>query len=184
MHGRAELSRRQVSFRLGCSQMQVIRFEQQGKLHPRRERPTGYSRVWYSLEEVQKLDASWVRRKNKPEAIELQMANTNARGKLAARAFKMFRDGRALADVVIELEIDPILARQFWEEYQLSFEDKRRLQETRAREERDRAEQRRKDRADSLRQYREHQEHLAEIAKKATIEAAKEAARIAARRTG
>lgn len=177
-----ELSRRQICYRLGCSVAQVQRWEAQGKLVGRRERPEGFSRVWFPIEQVQKIQKEWVPRRTRPEAQHLNMANTNARGKLAARAFRMFTQSRSLVDVVSELEIDPILAEQFWREYQLSFEQRDRLRREREQRERDRIDQRAKDRADSLQTFREHQKELAQIQAKATVEAAKEAAKIAARR--
>lgn len=179
-----ELSRRQIKYRLGCSIAQIQRWEAQGKLTGRRERPEGYSLVWFPIEQVQKLQREWVPRRAKQEANQLSMANTNARGKLASRAFRMFTAGRCLVDVVVELEIDPILAEQFWKEYRLSFEERARLAREREQKERDRVDQRAKDRADSLEAHRAHQREIALIQAKATVEAAREAARITARRTG
>jgi DNA-binding CsgD family transcriptional regulator len=179
-----ELSRRQIAHRLGCSRAQVRRWEAEGKLTGRRERPEGYSLIWFPVEQVQKIAQTWTPKKTKPRQHEGIMMSSAVLGKLAARAYRLLREGKSQTELVEALEIDPLLARRFWSEYQLSFEAKRDIEHERAREERDAASQRRKDRQDSLDAYRAHQEKLAQIAAKATVEAAKEAARIAARRTG
>lgn len=179
-----ELSRRQIKYLLGCSISQIQRWEAQGKLVGRRERTEGYSRVWFAREQVEKLKREWIPRRSNTHAGQHTEARSNQHGKLAAQAFRMFAAGKSHVEVVTALEMDPMLAEQFWREYQVSFERRDELRRERERVERDRAEQRRKDRADSLQAYREHQRELAQIQAKATVEAAKEAARIAARRTG
>lgn len=178
-----ELTRRQVCYRLGCSIATVQAFEKSGQLHPRREE-TGRGRLYFSVEEVEKLARTWKPKRTKQAPVDTLMANSNARGKIAGRAFRMFSDGKDLPDIVQELDADPIIVRQLFAEWRVSLRGKHAIDEERRKQERDAAEQKRKDRADSLQAYRDHQKELAQIAAKATVEAAKEAARIAARRTG
>lgn len=174
-----ELSRKQIKYRLGCSIAQIQRWEAAGKLTPRREG----GHVFFAIEQVQKLQREWKPRRSN-QAGTITEARTNAHGKLAAQAFRMFGKHASIVEVVTELEIDPILAEQFWREYQLSFERRAELAREKAQAERERLEQRRKDRQDSIREYREHQKELAEIHRKGMIEAAERAARITARKTG
>lgn len=175
-----EFTRRQICYRLGCSIATVQDFERKGLLHPRRD---DKGKLFFAQAEVEALARTWKPRRTKQAPVDTLMANSNARGKIAGRAFRMFSDGKDLPDIVIALDSDPILIRQLYDEWRVSLQGKLELDRQKRAAERDAAEQRRKDRADSLQAYREHQRELAEIQAKATIEAAKEAARIA-RRTG
>lgn len=176
-----EFTRRQVCYRLGCSIATVQEFERTGKLHPRRD---DKGKLFFSIQEVEKLAQTWKPRRTKQAPVDTLLANSNVRGKIAARAFRMFSDGKDLPDIVDALEADPIIIRQLYVEWKDSLAGRLEIEKKRRQAEREAVEQKRKDRADSLQAYRDHQKELAQIQAKATVEAAKEAAKIAARRTG
>lgn len=50
-------------------------------------------------------------------------------GKVAARVFKALQNRATLAEVVIECQVSPVIARALWEEWRLSFEDADKLKE-------------------------------------------------------
>ncbi len=176
-----ELTRRQVCYRLGCSIATVQQFEKDGRLHPRRD---DKGKLFFTADEVEKLAKTWTPKRTKQAPVDTLMANSNVRGKIAARAFRMFSDGKELPDIVIALDADPIIIRQLYVEWRDTLAGRLELERQKRQAEREAADQKRKDRADGLHAYREHQKELAQIQAKATVEAAKEAARIAARRVG
>lgn len=179
------MNRTQACQRLKCSQTQCLRFEEKGLLHARREVPLpGFTmaRVYYKSAEVCAL-AKWWRpvhgRQSKQSSADA-IIRTNERGKYAARAFVMFGEAKSLRDIVIALEVDPLLVRQLYEEWKVSLgaepdEAKRQRREmgVLAAEQRDH-------RHVMALEHRAHRTELARIAANAAVEAAREAAKITA----
>lgn len=142
--------------------MQVVRFEQAGKLHPRRERPGHHSRVWYNPDEVLALSKSWRSQRDRSERVDSKIVERNVRGRVAAKVFPLFKQGMTLEQIVVATETDPLLIRQLWEEWQLTFEEGRRLAERKKQREQERDDQRRFERRSDMEEWRKVK--LAEIA--------------------
>ncbi len=139
-----ELSRAEVAQRLGCSQTTVLRFEEAGQLHPRRERPEGHCRVWFKAEEVEKLAHEWQRRKfRSKDKIDTTLIERNVRGKIAAKVIPMFEAGeRSLAVICAATEADPLIIVQLYETWKLGLDGAVTAKKQRELEEREREERR------------------------------------------
>lgn len=150
-----ELSRKETALRLRCSEAQVAVFEKQGKLHPRRDRAVGQrTHIWYSVDEVSKLETSWKPVQKSVRKINAQLAQENARGKAAAKVFPMLSEGKVFQDIVIATELDPLLVRELEREWRMTFEDAKREAAKREAAEREREEQRRHERRLDMAEWR------------------------------
>lgn len=172
-----ELSRREVADRLGCSIATVQKLEREGKLTPRREKPKGHSLLWFNAAEVEKLASEWKPRRAVRVKVDSRLVESNVRGKVAAKVFRLLADPKAKTFdpdtlfrlIVIETEADPMLVRQLIYEWELGVKKAREKKQ----EEKQRAEEREQARefAQAKRQeeYREWRLRMAEVeAKKRT----------------
>jgi hypothetical protein len=148
-----KISRKQVAYRLKCSLTQVQAFENKGKLHPVRERPDGRSRIWYSPDEVEKLAKEYRPTRPRADRVDLKLLG-NLRGKMAARVFQMLDEGKDFREIVIACELDPLIVRQFWDEWQMNFDDAWRAAEKRRAADQEREEQRRHERRMDMAEWR------------------------------
>jgi hypothetical protein len=112
------LSRKQTGFRLACSMTQLHRFEEEGRLTALRDKPDGvHQRVFYDADEVEKLAKTWQRARRPGKKGTEELLATNVRGPIAAKMFRAFHDNKDLRQVVIDLDVDPLLVRQMWDEW-------------------------------------------------------------------
>lgn len=157
------LTRRQVAHRLECSEMQIVRFEKEGRLHPERVD----SRVWIKVEEVVQLAEVWKPRKKKHH--KKTASETERRGKLAAQCFVLFAAQKSLVEIVILTECDPLLVREFWEEYRLDLDAKRRQKSHERELEREAKRQHMHDKKEERREVRAFRLREAELLGKAGV---------------
>lgn len=89
--------------------MQVVRFENAGRLNPVRvER-----RVWFKVEEVIQVAGTWRRRRRtKKKALDAER-----RGRLEAQCFALFAAGKDLAEIVMLTECSSDLVEEFYKNY-------------------------------------------------------------------
>lgn len=144
---KVELTREQVSFRLGCSVSTVQRFENEGKLKPRREKPVGqHGRVWFDPAEVEKLAKEWKPKRVDRVKVDNRIIEQNVRGKIAAKVIPMFEAGITnLAELCVASEADPLIIQQLYETWKLGLDGMLNAKKQREQEERDREAQRRHD---------------------------------------
>jgi hypothetical protein len=96
------MTRNEASDMLSCSQQTLANYERRGDLHPQAAyRPDGrgveHRVIVYNPHELKKL------------AIKLRRHVLQPRdpGEMAARAFELFREGKSMEDVVVELRMQP-----------------------------------------------------------------------------
>lgn len=131
MTAKKELTREEVSLRIGCSIGTVQKFEREGKLHPRRDAPVPpatHGRVWFDPVEVEKVAKSYKPTRAQRIRLDEKLIETNVRGKVAAKALPMFEAGSTLdprillAQVCAATESDPMLIIQLYETWKLGPE--------------------------------------------------------------
>lgn len=154
-----ELSRADVSYRLGCSQTQIMRFESEGKLNPRREN----GRVWHDPEEVSKLAQQWKPKRTKNKRVEDKLSKTNLRGSISKIALPMFAQNRSLAEICVAAEADPLIIQQLYERWKLGLEGALERTKKERLEAEEREAQRDHDKREERRQWREYKLRLAQI---------------------
>jgi hypothetical protein len=162
------ISRTEAAQRLGCSQMQVVRFEQQGRLHPRREA----GRVWLDGDEVAELARTWRRQRAKHLKLPAPMVISAMRAKVAPVAYALMKVGLSDVDVVIQTGADPALIAQLRESFETTPELKRAREREHAAAAKERAEQRAHERRRREDAYRKMQLEKARIEANARVQAA------------
>jgi DNA-binding transcriptional MerR regulator len=176
---RKRLTRRQVGYRLGCSTATVQAFERKGQLTPERE--AGSRRVWFDADQVERVRRTWKPQRTKRAAVANEIGERNARGKLAGPIFRLFGEHRSLREIVAELDVDPTLVRQLYEEWCVGLESGCTPDALARQVEREASEQRRADRAREQESWREHLRRVKRIEAQATVDAAEASARVMAR---
>lgn len=153
--------------------MQVVRFEQEGRLHPRREN----GRVWYDGDEVAELVRTWRRKRAKHLRLHSPMVISSMRAAAARRVYQLFKEGKSDVDVVIESGFDPALVAQLRDDFDLTPAARRARVDAERRDAQERAAQRAHERARRDDAYQELQLKKARIAAEATVKAAEIQAR-------
>lgn len=131
------MSPRRAAATLGISRTYLRAFIDKGDLPPPdRDRPIGqHCLVWFKAEDVYALAKRYKPSKSKqnrePDRIA---AHERDGGGIAARAFRLLASNPNLPwqTLVVELEIDPVIARRLWSEYRRTptdDENDRRMQE-------------------------------------------------------
>lgn len=123
MAAKKELSREEVSVRIGCSIGTVMKFEREKKLNPRREKPTGHCRVWFDAEEVEKVAREYKPTRKQIAKLDERLVESNIRGKIAAKVLPMFAEGITdLAKLCAATDADPMIIVQLYELWKLGPE--------------------------------------------------------------
>lgn len=119
MVAKKELTREEVSLRIGCSIGTVQKFEREKKLNPRREKVAGSTRVWFDPEEVEKVARDYKPTRMQRVKVDERLVESNIRGKLAGKILPMFDQGATLAQICAATEADPLIVAQLYETWQL-----------------------------------------------------------------
>lgn len=101
------LTRNEASDLLSCSLQTLANYERKGILHPQRAyRPDGrgaeHQVLVYDPRELSKLASR----------LNRQIASPRDPGEMAARAFELFREGKTMEEVVVELRLLPDQVRE------------------------------------------------------------------------
>lgn len=113
------ISRNEAARRLNVSPTQVYKFEQLGKLRFVKEE----GRTYYDMVEVEELAITYKkpptgRRKNPKGTTGNGSRYFDAvRGKISAKVFSLFKQGKSCQDVVIEASVTPEFADELWLQY-------------------------------------------------------------------
>lgn len=154
--------------KLGISRPRVYGLAAEGKLEAVKS-SRGFTR--FDADAVALFSLTYRPRLRRPRGSQLARRIS---GPLAAAVFASFAAGMSLVQIVQAHAVAPSVVRALWKEYRTSLA----AGEIAAT---DREAQRDKERRDAQAARAEHRRELATIQAKATVEAAKEAARIAAR---
>lgn len=167
-----ELTAQEACYRMGCSRTQLTRWEAEGRLRPRREKS---GRLWYDASEIEAVHKEWKPRRRSNERLDRALVEKNLRGRHAARVFEKCEEARRagrepdLVQMVIELELDPLIVRQLHEEWLLGFTEARTAAEQRRRDAQAREDQKAYDRRTDMAEWRKVK--LAEIQRGETLAA-------------
>ena len=150
---------------MGVSRSYVIHLSHVGKLPtPRYEG----RRPWYDAERCEAFLATWKRqrsrngtRKNAPPAPQ--------RGPIASKAFPLIEAGADWRALVVQLEIDPVLARELVREYATTPEEERDQKRRERVEKEERVKEREHARKKRIEDLKAHQVRLVREAKSVTI---------------
>jgi len=118
------MSRKNAANYLGVSTGMVQHWEDRGVLIPIREG----KRVYLPIDQLERLRAEYRPNPRKAKRRGPSGPQHRERGRIAAKAFKLFRDGKHIPDVVIELEIDPRYAEELWKAYTITPDERAELE--------------------------------------------------------
>lgn len=112
------ISRKEVSKRLNVSLTKIYDWEKQGKLRTVRED----GRTYYDMVEVEALAQTYVKPPTGRKALGKGRKNGHrwfdaTRGKISAKVFALFKQGKTCQDAVIEAAISPDYADELWLQY-------------------------------------------------------------------
>lgn len=159
-HRGKEISRRSAGAILQCSSMQLVRFEEQKRLTPRKD---ARGRVFYPSSEVAKIARTWKPQHKNKRPIEKEYLLTNRRGEIAAIALPMFERGCSLTEICVAAASDPLIIQQLYETWLLGLDGPMRKAKREENEKREREEQRAHIKSEERRAWREWKLNLAKI---------------------
>jgi excisionase family DNA binding protein len=153
-----ETTREHAAEWLGVSIGTVQKLEREGKIRTRKEG----KRVYLRAEDVQRARLEWKPQRAR-RVIRNQATVNLVRGQAAVACYPCFDQGMSINDVVLRTGVDPVLVRQLYEEWGVSFEEGRARRAAEIEQRRQDRIQRQHDKEMRLREYRKWQTELARI---------------------